>query len=84
MNCLRAEVAYVGKDGRGGSIVNMSSVVGLSGQPMSSSCMLELIFCLLTLSSDGRPLRLGTDTAAKHGVIGLTKTAAKDYGPKVT
>jgi NAD(P)-dependent dehydrogenase (short-subunit alcohol dehydrogenase family) len=48
--CMKHEIAAMGK---GGSIVNVSSVNGLSATPMAAA------YC-----------------AAKHGIIGLTKTAA--------
>ena len=43
-------------DGRGGSILNVASLAGLVGAPLSSAY-----------------------SAAKHGVIGLTRTAALEY-----
>jgi NAD(P)-dependent dehydrogenase (short-subunit alcohol dehydrogenase family) len=45
--------------GKGGSIVNISSVAGIAGAP-----------------------RLSVYAAAKHGVIGLTRTAALEYATK--
>ncbi len=47
------------KDGKGGAIVNIASVAGVSGAP-----------------------RLSVYAAAKHGVIGLTRSAALEYAPK--
>lgn len=56
MHCLRAEVK-IGELGKGGSIVNVSSVAGLQGRPTA-----------------------GSYVASKHGVIGLTRTVAKEAG----
>lgn len=56
---IRAEVRAMIASGRGGSIVNTSSVGGFRG-------------------SSG----LGAYQATKHGVIGLTRTAAHDCGPQ--
>lgn len=47
------------KSGKGGTIVNISSVAGLSGAP-----------------------RLSVYAAAKHGVVGLTRSAAAEYATK--
>jgi len=52
----RAQAPAIAKNG-GGSIVNISSVLGSVGIPMSSAYV-----------------------AAKHGVVGLTKNAALEYG----
>jgi NAD(P)-dependent dehydrogenase (short-subunit alcohol dehydrogenase family) len=54
---MRAQIAAMLKNG--GSIINMSSVLGAVGGPRSPAY-----------------------TAAKHGVIGLTQTAAWEYGGK--
>ncbi len=54
--CLKYELRQMVKQGRGGSIVNTSSVSGIRPQPST-------------------PVYI----AAKHGVIGLTKSAAMDY-----
>lgn len=54
--CLKYELRQMVKQGRGGSIINTSSVSGIRPQP-------------------GTPIYI----AAKHGVIGLTKSAAMDY-----
>ncbi len=51
--CLKYEIRQMLKQGGGGAIVNMSSVLGLSGTA-----------------------GVGAYTASKHGVLGLTKTAA--------
>ncbi|KAI1136388.1 putative short chain dehydrogenase/ reductase [Hypoxylon sp. FL0543] len=62
LNSLRAELPHtqVGRDGRGGgSIVNASSVSGLSGIELN-----------------------GPYVAAKHSIVGLTRTAAKEEGQR--
>jgi NAD(P)-dependent dehydrogenase (short-subunit alcohol dehydrogenase family) len=48
-----------GKSGKGGTIVNVASVAGLSGAP-----------------------KLSVYAAAKHGVVGLTRSAAAEYATK--
>lgn len=53
--CLKYEIAAMLKSG-GGSIVNISSVLGSLGLPLTAAY-----------------------TAAKHGVVGLTKVAAIEY-----
>lgn len=60
LNSLRAELPHmlVGRNGRGGgSIVNASSVSGISGVELN-----------------------GPYVAAKHAIVGLTRTAAKEEG----
>ena len=52
----RAQAPAIARNG-GGSIVNISSVLGSVGIPMSSAYV-----------------------TAKHGVVGLTKNAALEYG----
>ncbi|KAI0114566.1 hypothetical protein F4776DRAFT_638031 [Hypoxylon sp. NC0597] len=62
LNSLRAELPHtlVGRNGRGGgSIVNASSVSGLSGIELN-----------------------GPYVAAKHAIVGLTRTAAKEEGQR--
>ena len=54
--CMRAEIPALLKTG-GGSIVNMSSVLGVVGRAGAAAY-----------------------TASKHGVLGLTRSAAIDYG----
>lgn len=56
--CLRSEIPALIKSG-GGSITNISSILGQVGYPGSSAY-----------------------TASKHGVVGLTKTAAIDYATR--
>ena len=51
--CLKYEIQQMIKQGKGGAIVNMSSVAGVKGFPGA-----------------------GVYVASKHGVLGLTKTAA--------
>lgn len=58
MHCMRAQIKLGGL-GKGGAIVNASSVAGLQGR-----------------------VTAGSYVASKHGVIGLTKTMAKEVGPK--
>ena len=55
---LKYELAQMKKQGKGGSIINTSSVSGIRPQPANPAYI-----------------------AAKHGVIGLTKSAAMDYSP---
>ncbi|HJU27937.1 MAG TPA: SDR family oxidoreductase [Candidatus Binataceae bacterium] len=55
--CMKAEIAQMLKQGRGGAIVNTSSVAGLAG-------------------GAGLPAYI----ASKHGVAGLTRAAALEYG----
>ena len=55
--CMKAEIAQMTKQGKGGAIVNTSSGAGLAGVK-------------------GMPAYV----AAKHGVAGLTKSAAIEYG----
>lgn len=54
--CLKYEIQQLLKQGKGGTIVNMSSVAGLMGTPAAAPY-----------------------GASKHGVIGLTRTAALEY-----
>lgn len=54
MYCLRAQLRVMG---RGASIVNAASIVGLVGRP-----------------------GMGAYAVSKHGVVGLTKSAAKEAG----
>jgi NAD(P)-dependent dehydrogenase (short-subunit alcohol dehydrogenase family) len=54
--CLKYEIQQMLKQGKGGTIVNMSSVAGLMGTPAAAPY-----------------------GASKHGVIGLTRTAALEY-----
>lgn len=54
--CVREEVRVM--RGRGGAIVNVSSVGGIAGYAGSSAY-----------------------SASKHGVIGLTRSAAREYAP---
>lgn len=58
-HCMRAEIRSMLRNGVDGSIVNISSVAGILGNPGSAGY-----------------------TAAKHGVIGLTRAAAAEYGEK--
>ena len=57
--CLKYEIRQMLKQGNGGAIVNMASVLGLVGSAGTSAY-----------------------SASKHGVIGLTQTAALENGKK--
>ena len=57
--CLKYEIQQMLKQGKGGTIVNMSSVAGLMGAAGAAT------YC-----------------ASKHGVIGLTRTAALECAPQ--
>lgn len=61
MHCLRAQLAVMtaAEGGRGGSVVNASSIAGLTGRENNASY-----------------------AASKHGVLGLTRSAAKEVGVK--
>ena len=56
--CLRSELRQMLQQGGGGSIVNMSSILGLQGAA-----------------------NYAIYSASKHGVIGLTRSAAREYAP---
>lgn len=56
MHCMRAQMRAISD---GGSIVNASSIAGLTGRPNNAAY-----------------------AASKHGVIGLTKSAAKEIGAR--
>ncbi|MGF6175869.1 SDR family NAD(P)-dependent oxidoreductase [Ensifer sp. 4252] len=56
--CMKYEIAAMAAQG-GGSIVNMSSILGSVGLPTASAY-----------------------TAAKHGIVGLTKVAAIEYAKR--
>ncbi|KQV41364.1 SDR family NAD(P)-dependent oxidoreductase [Rhizobium sp. Root1204] len=58
-NCMRSQVIEMLAHGKGGAIVNLSSICGVIAVANTSAY-----------------------TAAKHGVAGLTKTAALDYAEK--
>jgi NAD(P)-dependent dehydrogenase (short-subunit alcohol dehydrogenase family) len=55
---MKHELVALERQGDGGAIVNVSSILGLRGGADSAA------YC-----------------AAKHGVVGLTRTAAIEYGP---
>ena len=57
--CMKYELQQMEKQGKGGSIINISSVSGYRPQPNNIAYV-----------------------AAKHGVVGMTKVAAMEYGPK--
>jgi NAD(P)-dependent dehydrogenase (short-subunit alcohol dehydrogenase family) len=55
MHCLKAQLAVIAQNG---SVVNASSIAGLTGREKN-----------------------GSYTASKHAVLGLSRTAAKEFGP---
>ncbi|MGG0888384.1 SDR family NAD(P)-dependent oxidoreductase [Cytobacillus horneckiae] len=57
--CMKYELQQMEKQGKGGSIINISSVSGYRPQPNNIAYV-----------------------AAKHGVVGMTKVAAMEYGPQ--
>ncbi|KAJ3939793.1 uncharacterized protein N0V96_009778 [Colletotrichum fioriniae] len=59
LNAMRAEIPALAEEGKGKSIVNVSSVAGHYGLEYH-----------------------GAYTASKHAVIGLTKSAAREFGRK--
>jgi NAD(P)-dependent dehydrogenase (short-subunit alcohol dehydrogenase family) len=56
--CMRSELRQMLQQGGGGSIVNMSSILGLRGGA-----------------------NYAIYSASKHGIIGLTRSAAREYAP---
>ncbi|KXH25536.1 short-chain dehydrogenase [Colletotrichum nymphaeae SA-01] len=59
LNAMRAEIPALAEEGKGKSIVNVSSVAGHYGLEYH-----------------------GAYTASKHAVVGLTKSAAREFGRK--
>ncbi|MEX3712265.1 SDR family oxidoreductase [Cytobacillus horneckiae] len=57
--CMKYELQQMERQGKGGSIINISSVSGYRPQPNNIAYV-----------------------AAKHGVVGMTKVAAMEYGPQ--
>lgn len=56
--CMRSELRQMLRQGGGGSIVNMSSILGLRGGA-----------------------NYAIYSASKHGIIGLTRSSAREYAP---
>lgn len=75
MYCLRAEIRHV-QDG--GSIVNMTSINGVTGKHTPRG---QTPGASRTNAGKGVPYH-GAYAASKHGVVGLTRVAAKELGKR--
>lgn len=76
MYCLRAEIRHI-QDG--GSIVNMTSINGITGKdgaPRDRATDINVL-----TRAGGIPYH-GAYGASKHGVVGLTRVAAKELGKR--
>ncbi len=77
-NCLKSQLNSM-KERGSGSIVNATSVAGVRGYPRS------VAYCASKVSVRLTPalwVRVLTGCSLQHAVIGMTKTAASDYGDR--
>lgn len=77
-NCLKSQLNSMKEQGSG-SIVNATSVAGVRGYPRS------VAYCASKVSVGLTPalwVRVLTGSSLQHAVVGMTKTAANDYGDR--
>ncbi|KAL8848436.1 MAG: hypothetical protein Q9221_006543 [Calogaya cf. arnoldii] len=74
-NCLKSQLNSM-KDQGSGTIVNATSVAGLRGYPKG------IAYCASKVRPPLSNLYFRVLTSFQHAVIGMTKTAARDYGEK--
>lgn len=76
MHCIKEEVKLMEK---GGSIVNAASLAGIKALPGSGAVSAVVPHATVTSTCSLTFMQYGV---SKHGVVGLTRVVATDYGPK--